>query len=178
MDFALRYLGSVDAAELQAILDAGLAFMPVTFCRGAGWAPSAALGTQDGKQAATRLGALGIPKGTTVWLDVEGPGGTFHDVIDFINAWAHEVRAAGFDPGLYVGAGAMLTSGELYGLAVDRYWHSCSRVVDRDGKEVAPACGWTMIQVVPGNVTVAGVEVDIDFIQQDYRGRLPTWVVG
>ena len=167
MRFAVRYLGGVGLLEVGTILDAGLAFMPVTYA-----------GQYDGFRAVQHMHDLNLPRGCTVWLDVEGAQETPLELAAKINAWAHSVQAAGFDAGLYVGAGALLTSAQLYGLAVDRYWHSCSRVTDIAGAESAPACGWSMYQLNPYNTQVAGVTVDVDVIQQDYKGRVPTWVEG
>ncbi len=177
ISFSIRYLGSVSPAELSIILDAGLAFMPVTFSRAPGWLPSASLGASDGVAAIAHLKALGLPPGATVWLDLEGPGGTSTDVVAWVNAWADYVKNAGYDPGLYVGYGAKLTSHELYALHVDRYWHSVSKVTDTGGNIAEPNCGWCMHQLNP-SVMWAGVWADIDVVQQDYQGRTPTWVTG
>ncbi len=174
--FACRYLGSLSSSEVDVILESGMALMPVTYSRNPGWLPSAALGGADGNQAVSRCMAAGIPKGVTVWLDLEGPGGHAADVIDWVNAWADVVKSAGYDPGLYCGYGTLLTSHELYMLHVDRYWHSVSRVTDSAGQLAEPACGWSMIQLNP-SVMRAGVWVDVDVIQEDYQKRLPTWCV-
>jgi hypothetical protein len=165
-DFCFRYLGSVTPVELAAILDSGLAFMPVTFAD-----------QFDPVQAVQQLRALGIPPGTTVWLDCEGLAGTAAAVlIPQINGWADAVVAAGWEPGLYCGSGSILTSAELYALRVVRYWHGMSRVLDRNGQLAEPMCGWCCYQLYPTQ-TSAGVQVDFDFIQQDTSSRLPVWVV-
>jgi hypothetical protein len=169
MIFAVRYLGSLTSAECDSLLGAGLALMPVTFADA--W---------NGPQTVAQLRACGILEGVTVWLDVEGLGGDPTTAAEGakakIRTWADEVRAAGFDPGLYVGAQALLTSQELYELPVDRYWHSMSRITDRNGALAAPICGWCMHQLYP-TVPVAGIPVDVNFIQKDFRDRLPTWMV-
>lgn len=166
MRFGVRYLGSLTSGELDAMLASGLACMPVTFG-----------GAFDGPQAVRHAQQAGIPKGATVWLDLEGQSiaTPIHTLVTKINMWSGSVRTAGYDPGLYVGANALLTSTELYALSMDRYWHSLSRVVDRNGQLAEPSCGWCMHQLFP-STTVAGVFVDFDFVQQDYRGRVPWWV--
>jgi hypothetical protein len=172
MQFAIRYLGSVTASELEAILDAGLFFMPVTFSRGGGWVPTAAMGASDGQQDVQHLKALGIITGCTVWIDLEGVDpATPADVVSaWVNARAAVLKSAGFDVGLYVGANCILSSEQLYALpTVDRYWKSLSKVPE-------PTCGFAMYQLYK-TVTVAGVEVDVDCIQYDWQGRLPI-VVG
>lgn len=176
MRFAVRYLGALSSPEVDLLLGAGLAVMPVTFSRSPGWVPTKAMGEADGREAVANLKAAGLPNGCTVWRDLEGPGGHAQDVIDWVNAWAHVVRDAGYDPGLYAGYGSKLTSSELYGLAVDRYWHSLSRVTDSAGQLAEPTCGWCMYQLYPSRMW-AGVWVDVNVIQQDYKGRLPLWVV-
>jgi hypothetical protein len=163
--FAVRYLGSLEQAEMLTILASGLALMPVTYAK-----------HYSGVDAVAQLRKLGIPAGVTVWLDLEGETSTPADIIAKINAWAGQVAAAGYEPGLYVGAGCVLTSAELYSLRVVRYWDSCSREVSRDGTIAEPKCGWCQIQLVPGNTQIAGIIVDIDVIQQDFQGRMPTWV--
>lgn len=169
VDFAVRYLGSVTADELEGILSAGLAFMPVTYGN-----------AFDGPTTVARCRAIGLPAGCTVWLDVEGKAAWEMDpatLIGKINAWADAVNAAGFIPGMYAGAPQPLTSKELYNLHVSRYWHGQGRCVDRTGALAEPSgCGWCMWQMFP-SVTLAGVNVDMNVIGQDYESRVPTWAV-
>lgn len=165
MKFAVRYLGSLSSVEVDTLHDAGLAVMPVTYG-----------GAFNGDLAVAQLRAAGIAPGTTVWLDLEGQGGKRTPVmlVTIVNEWAAKVKAAGYDPGLYVGWDAVLTSTELYALSVDRYWHALSRLSDRNGDLSEPSCGWCMYQLYP-SITVGGVLVDVDVIQKDYKNRLPMW---
>lgn len=167
IDYVLQYLGSVTPAGVKGILDAGLAFMPVTYAN-----------KFNGASTVAQLKTLNLPKGCTVWLDVEGVENVpIADLKKSINNWATEVVAAEFMPGLYVGAGCPLTSVELYQLKVVRYWHSLSKVIDRNGQLAEPSCGWAQYQVYPSVYWEnTGVWVDVNFIQKDYRERLPTWV--
>lgn len=164
MNFAIRYLGALTSEEVDDLLAAGLAVMGVTY------------GNQpDGHATVSGAIKAGLPSGVTLWRDIEGrPSGTERELISSINAWARIVSASGYEPGIYVGASALLTSDELYRLEVTRYWHSLSKVLDRNGALAEPTCGWCAYQLFP-SVTVAGVFVDVNFIQEDYRGRLPTW---
>jgi hypothetical protein len=169
MSFAIRYLGSVTATEVSEILAAGLLFMPVTFSRAPGWVPTADMGTQDGTTDVERLTALGLPKGCTVWVDLEGAVGPASVVSAWVNARAAVIKAAGYDVGLYVGYGDVLDSQQLYSLInVDRYWKSLSNVP-------TPNCGFSMMQLWK-TVTVAGTEIDVDVIQYDYQSRLPMMI--
>jgi len=164
IDFCLQYLGSVTSEIIDVILSAGLAFMPVTYAD-----------KFNAQATVDELKTLNIPP-CTVWLDVEGVTGmSAQALIAAINTWAIAVQAAGFEAGLYVGAGCPLTSVELYRLKVTRYWHSDSRTVDRNGADSCPACGWCLYQLFP-SVTWGGVWVDVNFVQEDWRGRLPSWV--
>jgi hypothetical protein len=171
MSFAIRYLGSVTAAEIETILKADLCFMPVTYSRAPGWAPSAALGNSDGVIDVSHLLSAGVPKGTTVWIDLEGAAGTAADVSGWVNARAAVMRKEGYDVGLYVGSDSVLDPGQLYALVqIDRYWKSLSDV------PTPSTCGFCMMQL-RNTTTIAGTEVDVDVIQYDYLNRLP-WVVG
>lgn len=170
------YLGSIDAKRLAAVLDAGLAFMPVTF---------AGEYNDGAADEVAQLKALGIPAGATVWLDLEGQKAFATppaELIGKINAWADAIRGAGFMPGLYVGVPQPLTSEELYRLRVSRYWHGQGSVRDRFGALAEPfksftACrGWNMVQAAP-SVTWGGVLVDANLVLGDYRGDVPAWVV-
>jgi hypothetical protein len=164
--FAVRYLGGMTAAELLGILSAGLALIPVTYAD-----------QFDGPSSVAELHALGIPAGCTVFLDVEGIqlGMAPAVLIAKINAWAAALEAGGWQPGLYCGAGSLLTSAELFSLGVVRYWAGMSRIADRNGQLAEPQCGWSMRQLYDTQ-SIAGIEVDVDVIGKDWLGRLPTWV--
>jgi hypothetical protein len=163
-DFAIQYLGTVTRDGVAAIVAAGLGFMSVTYAD-----------KFDGAATVNALASLGLPPGITAWLDVEGLA-TMDPVLvkSRINAWAESVQNAGFMPGIYVGAGCPLTSVELYALGVTRYWKALSRIIDRNGQLAEPGCGWSMLQLFP-SVTRGQVWVDVNVMQQDYRGRLPVW---
>ena len=99
-----------------------------------------------------------------------------------INTWADAIANAGYQPGLYVGSPQPLSGAELYALKVERYWKAPSRVVDRFGRLGEPDCGWCMYQLWPqrhwpSDEDPNRVWVDVGFVQQDYRGRMPSWVV-
>lgn len=176
VEFFVGYLGAMNAARLKAVLDAGLAFMPVTF----------AGEYKDGAaDEIAQLKALGIPAGATVWLDLEGINAwntPADDLVALINAWARDIKAGGWMPGLYVGAPQPLTGKQLYSLGVQRYWLGIGRCIGRDGLDAYPDCGWCMRQDWHGQKTGmmwknTGVFVDTNAIQCDHKGRLPAWVV-
>jgi hypothetical protein len=178
------YLGAMNAARLGYVLEAGLSFQPVTF----------AGEYKDGAaDEIAQLKALGIPRGASVWLDLEGLGAwntPVGELARLINAWAVDVASAGWMPTLYVGAPQPFDGAQLYGLRVVRYWLGQGRCVGRDGLDAYPKCGWCMRQDWHNNPDLArynlkggmlwkdtGVFVDTSAIQADHMGRLPSWVV-
>lgn len=178
-DFCLRYLSlsgensyDLDRDEAQAILEAGLALMPVQHVRYAGWMPDASLGTQTGKTAADNAIQVGFPTKVNIWLDLEGinPAATATDVISYCNSWYEAVAQAGYTPGLYVGANSILDSQQLYSsLKFQHYWHSLSIVPN------VAVRGYQMIQSDGG--TVHGVGIDKNVTQADTdRGQIQ-WLI-
>lgn len=172
--FVVRYLGSISVAEFDAILNAGLGLLAVGYSRRPGWMPSAALGAQDGALAVTHAHGIGLPKGMTLYCDLEGPSSECHatDCIAYVNSWAKLVQAAGYIAGLYVGYAIPLTPNQLYhNLDVTAYWASCSR------PQAVAVRGYRMTQHYPGNVMVLGVLVDLDTITSDANGDTPMWLI-
>lgn len=178
-DFCLRYLSlsgensyDLDREEAQAILEAGLALMPVQHVRYAGWLPDASLGTQTGKTAADNAIQVGFPSKINIWLDLEGinPAATATNVISYCNTWYEAVAQAGYLPGLYVGANSILDSQQLYSdLKFQHYWHSLSIVPN------VAVRGYQMIQSDGG--TVHGVGIDKNVTQADAdRGQIQ-WLI-
>lgn len=166
-EFVVRYLGNLSPAERDVILGEGLALGIVTFAKE--W---------NGLTALQHLSSLALPAGATVFLDVEDVNLSSETLVGVIEAWARVVSGAGFDPGGYFGAKCLLTSEEMYALSLRKYWHSCSRVVDRNGKEAGPQCGWAMRQLYPPNVDLpCGLRVDLDVLEEDYSGRRVSFVV-
>lgn len=164
VEFVVQYLGSVTHPIVQTILDADLAFSPVTYAN-----------RFDGPTTVRELSLLGLPPGVTVWLDVESVEALNPIALQAkINAWAGAVIAAGYMPGLYVGPGSVLTSFELYRLRVVRYWRCGARILDRSGQLAEPGCGFCMDQLFP-SITTGGLWTDLDVVQEDFRGRLPVF---
>lgn len=154
------YIEKVTAAELSAQLAAGIAFLPVTYAL-----------DFDAASQISRLQALGIPKSVTIFLDVEGVSLDAATLITEINTWARAMTAAGYEAGLYVGAGIPLTDVQIYALAVTKYWHSVSKVPDPSVR------GCCIRQLRPDDVAPTGVDVDVNVIERDYEGGLPTLAV-
>jgi glycoside hydrolase-like protein len=180
--FCVRYLslstpqddGDLSYLEATAILGAGLALMPVQHVLEPGWMPSARLGDLQGAAAAANAQEVGFPAGVNVWLDLEGVGidASSDDVIAYCNAWFDHVAAAGFLPGLYVGADCGLTGDQLFwDLACKSYWQSGSDVPDVDQR------GYQMVQRITTEPDVEnGVAIDCDLTLVDDLGGSPTWL--
>lgn len=107
--FCLRYVSrgeepstDLSAQEANDILSAGLALMPVQHVRAGAWVPTAALGSQDGTAAGRNAEAVGFPRGTNVWCDLEQvkDGTPSTNVTGYCEAWFAAARQAGYLPGL------------------------------------------------------------------------------
>jgi glycoside hydrolase-like protein len=175
--FCLRYLSrgpnsSQDLTEQEAtdILNAGLALMPVQHVRDSGWSPNQALGQQDGQEAAANAQTVGFPDGVNVWCDLEGviKSAQPQDVIDYCEAWYEAASAAGYIPGLYVGAGALLTGQQLYDLSFQDYWRSASDVPD------IPNRSYQLFQFSP-SIELNGISIDLDVPKTDKEGGAAQW---
>lgn len=118
--FCLRYVpreataGTVDfdlrKAEAQMLLDEGFALMVVQhFKSEAGWTPTPKLGTDYGAFAARwAQEKVGLSEGVCIFLDLEAvrKGTPRQDIIDYCVNWHHQVEAAGYVPGVYLGTKA------------------------------------------------------------------------
>lgn len=175
--FCLRYIAhaqaslNLSAQEATDILNSGLALMPVQHVRAPGWRPVQALGQQDGQEAALIAQTIGFPAGVNVWCDLEAvnPAAQAQDVIAYCRAWHEAVRAAGFSPGLYVGAGTLLTEQQLFDLPFQHYWRSSSNVPD------LPSRGYQLVQFRP-TIQLNGIPVDLDVTLPDSRGDSARWL--
>jgi glycoside hydrolase-like protein len=177
--FCIRYVsrgpqpqGDLSATEANVILDAKLALMPVQHVRAPGWQPSTALGEKDGTFAAQNSSLVGFPLGINVWCDLEGTknGTSADDVIGYCNAWYVAVKSAGYLPGLYVGANAILSDQQLANLKFQNYWRSQSNVPNVRSR------GYQLIQLFP-EVMRNGIGIDIDVTQDDYKNGQVQWLV-
>jgi len=177
--YCIRYVSRVakqgpddlSAAEALDILNSGLALMPVQHVRDSGWIPSAELGASDGVHAAYHAFVIGFPRGVNVWCDLEGVSldSPAQDVIDYCNAWYDAVVVAGYVPGLYVGADAILDGHALrFRLKFAHYWKSLSDVPEIVGR------GYQMVQ--SAEQTVDDISIDQDRTQVDLLGGRVLWL--
>lgn len=175
--FCLRYVAraqaslNLSAQEATDILNAGLALMAVQHVRAPGWSPNQALGQQDGQEAAVMVQGIGFPLGVSVWCDLEevNAAAQAQDVMAYCRTWHQAVRAAGYSPGLYVGAGALLSGQQLFDLPFQHYWRSASRVPD------IPNRGYQLVQLSP-TIQLNGILVDVDVAVPDVQGDFARWL--
>lgn len=171
VDAIAVYLGVATPARVAAVMTAGLGVLAVTL----------AGEYNDGSQDELgQLTLMGLPKGATVFLDLEGLAAFKTDpaqLIAKVETWAAPVVAAGYVAGLYAGVPQPLTSEELYALnGITRYWKGQGSQRDRNNNLAEPkGCGWCLTQMWPSYVR-AGVLVDANMVGQDYKGRTPTMV--
>lgn len=173
IDGVYGYLGVINAARLSYILNAGMAFLPVCLA-----------GRFDGPTTVQQLKALGVTPQVTVCFDVEGLEAFHADPVAYaakLNAGFDVVNAGGWTTGEYVGAPQPFTSSEHYALHCNHYWRGQGRIVDRFDKLSEPTCGWCVTQMFPSVNKLSGVslgfDIDVDSIGQDYKGRVPNWMV-
>lgn len=185
--FAVRYVrrGTANnhdliAGEVATCLQAGLAIGVVQHVARDGWIPGAALGASYGAIAAEEARAIGIPRGVTVWCDLEGVrnGVPAADVIAFCNNWHQKVTEAGYHPGLYVGYGAGLTAQQLYrNLRFNAYWGAYN--LNRD--QVPAVRGVQMRQLVATLedliVGLTNQTMDVDVVEADALGGSPAFLL-
>lgn len=175
--FCLRYLARAQAAlnlsvqEATDILNSGLALMPVQHVRAPGWSPDQALGQQDGQDAAAIAKAIGFPASVNLWCDLEevNAAAQAQNVMAYCRAWHHAVRSGGYSPGLYVGAGALLTGQQLFDLPFQHYWRSSSQVPN------IPNRGYQLVQLNP-SIELNGILVDLDVVGTDKRRGSARWL--
>lgn len=174
VDGVIGYLGVINVNRLNFILNAALAFMPVTVA-GAYFNPP--------ETTLSQIRNLQIPNGATVWLDLEGQK-SFNtppqELAGRINAWSKLMILNDYIPGLYIGSPQPFTGPELASLAVMRYWSAPSLILDRNGRDWSEptGIGFCMRQFWDqGTFPGTNVFVDVNMVGKDRHGRLPTVVV-
>jgi hypothetical protein len=182
--FAVRYIrrdpthpNDLSTAEVAALHGAGLAVMPVQHVESEdSWEPTDDKGRRYGANAVDACRRLHVPRGVSVWLDLEGVATDVDSdqVIRYCNLWFDAVAGAGFRPSLYVGWQAGLTPQQLHKeLKFTRYWAAYNLNLD----EYPAVRGVCMRQRpstsadIPASI---GFEIDTDTVQLDSLGCLPS----
>lgn len=183
VDGFIGYLGVINKARYESVLDAGLGFIAVTLAN-----------RFDGAAAVKHAAALGYPAGATIALDIEGRkilNGVEWPLLTGVErevhaksiwnaclTWKNAVSTAGYKTLLYVGSPQPLTTKELTDLGFDGYWNALSREADRTGALAEPTQGWNTWQMLPELYwRNTGVWSDVNIVGQDFRRRLPKWAI-
>ena len=170
-DFAYVYLGGATAAQCLAIAKV-MPIIPVTFGN-----------RYDPVEAISHMAAMGLPKAdpttgvrASVLLDTEAQGDPAPILTQKINGWCQGVQFAGVSAGVYEGEeNTPLTSDQWGSLLATLYWKSGSFVPCPTLRGFP--IGWVCTQLLPANFKLqCGLQVDVDVIAQDFRGRVPTWM--
>jgi hypothetical protein len=166
----LRYGVDTTPAEFAGIMAAKLAYGMLTHGRRSTFTGDT--GAADAQALLDKAKQLGIPPGLTYGLDMESPkGATAVDLLTYERTYGLRILSVpGNLPGLYAGAGLLLSSAELSSMVAKRYYKSGSRVVDAEGRVAEPARGWSLIQRLPFDRKLCGIEVDDDSAGDDYEG--------
>ena len=168
----VRYHDNLSKAEVENILGVGWGLFTVGVARNDSMqAPDAGKGARDGLHAVSDLRSFGILPGVTCAVDVEGTTSASGDaVVAYVNAW-DAVVSRETETIIYEGFGIHLSASDLYHrLAPRLYWASSPN-------SLPPAVrGFTCVQLVE-NITLAGVQVDIDRCQTDHLGSNVHWMI-
>jgi hypothetical protein len=167
--FGLRYVanptpgsGTMDSAETGQFLNADIALMVVQHPVRGTFAPDPSQAALWGSTAVAGAIKACIPKGTTLFCDLEEvTGAAPSDVTDFFNTWSATVSAAGYGPGIYVGSNCVLDADGLAALNFSIFWRA-------GGTVPALANGYNIVQTQsPENHGDPDhpVSVDVDTIQ-------------
>ncbi len=158
--------------EASALAEAGLAIMGLQPAGTESRALDQASGSAAGKLAADGADAAGMPRGCTLWLDLDNvdPDTTAEDVIAYCNAWHVAVSDAEYFPAIRVGENCGLASDTLYWrLRMKRYWRASSV-----SPEVAIR-GYCALGADLGEEVIAGQTGSRLMITADSEGNTPTW---
>jgi len=178
--FAIRYVPQVTSSgqsdlttsEADAILQAGLALMIVQHVGASGWQPTGQLGADNANCALAAIAAIDLPPGVTIFLDLEDvPSGTLvANINDYCNTWSDFITAAGYVPGIYIGANCGLNATQIVALEFAWFWQSGSTVPQ------IGAPGYAMKQTISSSFMISGVAYDSDLISGDTSGDTPPWL--
>lgn len=181
--FAVRYVRravrndhDLIAGEIATLITAGLSVSVVQHVAPEGWIPFANLGAAYGAIAAEECRAVGLPRGVTVWCDLEGVkhNTAASEVVAFCNAWHQRVSDAGYHPGLYVGDSCGLTAQQLYrDLRFDAYWSAYN--LNRDQHPAVRDVQMRQIVATLEDLIVGltNQTMDVDVIHADALGGSP-----
>jgi hypothetical protein len=185
--FAGRYVRREQAhtfdlttAEVVTLLDAGLGITIFQHVAKTGWMPSGRLGESYGAIAAEESRQLGIPPNVVLWCDLEGVSisAPTQAVIDFSNAWFDAVKAAHYDPGIYLGWRSGITGYDAYyKLKFRRYCAAYNLNRDAYPAERGVCMQQSAFPKEPLRVPGIPWEYDTQFVMHDNFNNLPAMLL-
>lgn len=139
---------------------------------------AAAVGKQDGAEAAISASREGFAKSAIIFLDVEEGGRLLPEQKSYIFSWIDEVKKKGYRPGVYCSGIAITekegtsinTAQDIQQSAEDRkivYW------VSNDGCPPSPGCALPRKEQLPRDSGIAFAEV-WQFAQSSHRDQFTT----
>jgi len=171
--FAMIYVERSTPEIVHKLLEARLDVCFLSQARVSGW--SATAGALDGKRAAQRLLALGVPPDVSLGCDLEAGVPDEPTAIAYVNAWYDSAITEGLHadaPDLYVGAGSgFLSPDSLFHKVAFRRYHRSMSIVPNVTER-----GYCCLQLFPGDQSLFGVAIDFDVMQQDYFGGTLTLI--
>lgn len=182
--FVVRYVprliarsSDLTSKEITNLHLAGLGVMPVQHVESeTAWIPSDQKAIEYGRNAAAYCNRIGIAKGTTLWLDLEGvdKATPTQQIIRYCNRWYDLVKAEGYQPGIYIGWHAGLNADELYQrLKFQHYWAA----YNLNGDQYPAVRGVCMQQFASRSPSGVAFPIDSDQIFPDKLGGFPTLFV-
>jgi hypothetical protein len=167
LGFAMIYVERATRAIIQELLQNQIDVCFLSEARISGW--SSQTGTEDGKQAAAAMLALGVPGNVSLGCDMEGGVPDEPTAIIYANAWYSAAVAEGLAleaPDLYVGEGSGFVSGyNLHQLVEFERYHRSASIVPN-----VPGRNYCCLQLNPLDQVVMNVELDYDVMQVDAKG--------
>jgi hypothetical protein len=167
------YVATMTAASLQVILDAGMWWGALLEGLADTTEPTRELGQRMASTASAKLRDLMVPRGMTVFADLENDKAAFPaaDWYAFAAGAGLTTIGSGDIAGIYIAEGTGLTRDELSKLPATRYFRGAARVVDRNGVPVdEPTRGWCVLQGPIDQPHPSGVQIDYDVAWPDRLG--------
>lgn len=167
---------SISKLELEWILEARKAFVPLQFGNDKGDVLGSDLGYKRGEAFVKAVTALGLPLTVHLFPNIEGStcvkagrDGTY----SYINAISEIVVGSAYLCGSYFGDDEVpLTSHDMYSLPLITSYYGARGC--RLAKDPQPR-GWSILQGLP--MKLKGLMIDPDELIVDGKGQTPRWTI-
>ena len=167
---------SISKLELEWIMNANKAFVPLQFGNSSHDDLDADLGYRRGEAYIKAVTALGLPLATHLFLNVEGAScvnAGRDNTYNYINAASEIIVGCAELFGTYFGdSDVPLSSEDMYNLPLVTAYYGAKGC--RKYKDPQPR-GWSILQGLP--TTLNGLSIDPDEMVIDGKGLFPRWVI-